>query len=59
MKKTKSKAVFIIAITWILVSLMWFFIADNNFIGIVWLIVGLVELVIAIMMQVKESKEKL
>lgn len=59
MKKTKSKAVFIIAITWILVSLMWFFIADNNFIGIVWLIVGLVELVIATMMQVKESKEKL
>lgn len=38
---------------------MWFFIADNNFIGIVWLIVGLVELVIATMMQVKESKEKL
>lgn len=59
MKKTKSKAVFIIAITWILVSLMWFFIADNNFIGIVWLIVGLVELVIATIMQVKESKEKL
>ncbi len=59
MKKTKSKAVFIIAITWILVSLMWLFIANNFFIGIVWLIVGLVELVIATMMQVKESKEKL
>ncbi|MDY4079823.1 MAG: hypothetical protein SOY42_13755 [Clostridium sp.] len=59
MKKTKSTAVFIIAITWILVSLMWFFIADNNFIGIVWLIVGLLELVIATMMRVKESKEKL
>ena len=51
--KLSNTGCFILAITWLLVSLLWFFWVKNTAIGIVWLIVGVVELVIAFTMRHK------
>jgi hypothetical protein len=56
MKKSKSTGYFILAITWILVSLVWFFYAKNIPIGFIWLAVGIFELIIAICVRKKEKK---
>ena len=50
----KSKGIFILAITWMVISLFWFW-AENIALGIVGLCVGVIELFIAL---VKRSKEK-
>jgi hypothetical protein len=56
MKKSKSTGYFILAIAWILVSLIWFFCVKNIPIGSVWLVIGIFELVIAICVRKKEKK---
>ena len=55
--KLSSTGCFILAITWLLVSLLWFFWVKNTAIGIVWLIVGIVEMVIAFIMHHKEKRK--
>jgi len=53
--KTSSKALFILSITWIIVSLLWFLWVKNTTIGIIWLCLGIVELIIAIIRKKKEQ----
>ena len=53
--KLSSTGCFILAVTWLLVSLLWFLWVKNTAIGIVWLIVGAVELAIAFVMRHKET----
>ena len=45
--KTSSKSYLILGITFIIVALMWFIWLGNPMMGVVWLIAGLVELIIA------------
>ena len=52
--KLSSTGCFILAVTWLLVSLLWFFWVKNTTIGIVWLIVGAGELVLSFIMRHKE-----
>ena len=53
--KLSSTGCFILAVTWLLVSLLWFFWVKNTTICIVWLIVGAAELVLAFIMRHKET----
>ena len=55
--RISSKGCFILAAAWLLVSLMWFFWVKNTAIGVVWLIVGAVELAIAFVMRHKEKRK--
>ena len=55
--KRSSTGCFILAVTWLLVSLLWFFWVKNIAIGVVWLIIGVVELVIAFLMRHKEKRK--
>lgn len=52
-----SKGNFILAITWIIISLIWFW-AENTALGIIWLCVGVVEIIIAFIRRNKEKKSK-
>jgi len=54
--KTGSKALFILSATWIIVSLLWFLWIKSTAIGIIWLGLGIVELMIAIIRKRKEQK---
>jgi ABC-type branched-subunit amino acid transport system permease subunit len=56
MKKSKSTGYYILAIAWILVSLVWFFWVKNIPIGCIWLAVGIFELIIATCVRKKEKK---
>ena len=49
---------FILSITWILLSLVWFFAVENTAVGIVWLCGGIVELIIALIRRNKEKKNR-
>ena len=55
--RISSKGCLILAAVWLLVSLMWFFWVKNTAIGVVWLIVGAVELAIAFVMRHKEKRK--
>ena len=55
--KLSSTGYFILAVTWLLVSLLWFFWVKNTAIGVVWLIVGAAELVLAFIMRHKEKRK--
>ena len=55
--KLSSTGCFILAVTWILVSLLWFLWVKNTAIGIVWLIIGAAALVIAFLMRDKEKRK--
>ena len=46
--KTNPRAMLIMAMTYFLVSLIWFFFVQNTAIGVIWLFVGIVHLIIAI-----------
>ena len=50
--------ILILSITWILVSLIWFFAIENTVVGIIWLCAGIVELIIALIKRNKEKKSK-
>ncbi len=54
--KISSKALFILSITWIVVSLIWFIWVKNTAIGVIWLCLGIVELIVAIIKKKKEQK---
>jgi hypothetical protein len=56
MKKSKSTGYYILAIAWILVSLIWFFCVKNIPVGFVWLVIGVLELIIATCVRKKEKK---
>ena len=47
----------ILAIMWILVSPLWFFI-ENTVVGIIWLCGGIVELIIGLIRRTKEKRCK-
>ena len=53
----RSKGIFILAITWIVISLFWFW-AENIVLSIIWLCVGVSELFIALVKRSKEKKSK-
>lgn len=55
--KLSSTGCFALAVTWLLVSLLWFLWVKNTAIGVVWLIVGAVELAIAFVMRHKEKRK--
>jgi hypothetical protein len=57
MKKISNSTVYyILAIAWILVSLMWFFCEKNIPIGFIWLAMGIFELIIATCVRKREKK---
>ena len=53
-----SRGIFILAITWIVMSPFWFW-AENIALGIIWLCGGVIELFIALVRRSKEKKSKL
>ena len=53
----RSKCIFILAITWIVLALFLFW-AENIAIGIIWLCAGVIELFIALVRRSKEKKSK-
>lgn len=55
--KLSSTGCFVLAVTWLLVSLLWFLWVKNTAIGVVWLIVGAAELAIAFIMHHKEKRK--
>ena len=52
-----SKGILILAIIWIILSPAWFW-AENIAMGIIWLCVGVTELIIALIRRNKEKKRK-
>lgn len=52
-----SRGIFILAITWIVMSPFWFW-AENIALGIIWLCGGVIELFIALVRRSKEKKSK-
>ena len=50
--------ILILSITWLLLSLVWFFAIENTAVGIIWLCAGIVELIIALIKRNKEKKSK-
>ena len=53
----RSKWIFVLAITWIVISLFWFW-AENIALGIIGLCAGVIELFIALVKRSKEKKGK-
>ena len=53
--KLSSTGCFVLAVTWLLVSLLWFLWVKSTAIGVVWLIVGGIELILAFIMRQKEK----
>lgn len=56
-KIMSSRGIFILAITWIVMSPFWFW-AENIALGIIWLCGGVIELFIASVRRSKEKKSK-
>ena len=54
--KIGSTGLFILAITWIIVSLLWFFWVKNTTIGVIWLGIGIIEMMVAFYRKKKEQK---
>ena len=52
-----SKGILILAIIWIILSPFWF-LAENNTMGIIWLCAGVIELIISLIRRNKEKKSK-
>lgn len=48
----------ILAIMWILLSPLWFFVNRNTVMGTIWLLGGIVELIIGLLRRNKEKKSK-
>ena len=55
--KISSKGCFILAVAWLLTSLMWFFWVKNTPTGVVWLIVGIIELIVAFIIRHREKRK--
>jgi len=54
--RTGSTGLFILAITWLAVSLLWFLWVKNTAIGVIWLGIGVFELIISLIKKKKEEK---
>lgn len=54
--KHSSRAYFILSITFIIISLLWFVWVENTFLGLIWLCLGIVELIVALISRKKEKK---
>ena len=54
--KNSSRAYFILSITFIIISLLWFVWVENTFLGLIWLCLGIVELIVALISRKKEKK---
>ena len=52
-----SKGTLILGIIWIILSPAWFW-AENAVMGIIWLCVGVIEVIIALIRRNKEKKSK-
>jgi hypothetical protein len=52
----KSTGYYVLAITWMLVSLLWFLWGKNIPMGILWLAIGVVALIIATIVRKKGNK---
>lgn len=52
-----SKGTLILGIIWIILSSAWFW-AENTVMGIIWLCVGVIEVIIALIGRNKEKKSK-
>lgn len=46
--KNSSRAYFILSITFFLISLLWFLWIKNTIVGVIWLCIGIIELIIAV-----------
>lgn len=55
--KTSSTGFLMLSITWLIVSLIWFFWVKNIAIGVIWLCAGIIELIIALVSR-KNTKKK-
>lgn len=55
-RAAEKYGILILSITWILTSLVWFFVIGNTPAGIIWLCGGIVELIIALIRCNKEKK---
>lgn len=56
MKKISSRGYFILSITYIIVSLLWFVWVKNTFLGVIWLCLGIIELIVALTSRKKEKE---
>ena len=53
-----AKGTFVLAIMWIVLSLVWFFLAENPALGIMFLCVGVIALISGLVRENKEKKSK-
>ena len=56
--KYNAKSPFIMAATFLLLSLVWFFWIKNTATGIIWLAAGLFELILGLIVRAKEKKAR-
>lgn len=56
MNKMSSKAYFIIAATFFVIAMMWFFWIKSTAVGIIWSVVAAIELIIALLVKHKEKE---
>ena len=56
--KMRSKSFFVMGVTFILMSALWFFRNRNLFIGSVWLAVGIGEVLIGMIVRAKDKKNQ-
>ena len=53
--KSSSRGYFILSITFFLISLVWFLWMKNTIVGAIWLCIGIVEFIIAVITKKKEK----
>lgn len=56
--KNSSRGYFILSITFFLISLLWFLWIKNTIVGVIWLCIGIIELIIAVTSKRDELKRK-
>lgn len=56
--KNNSRGYFILSITFFLISLLWFLWIKNTIVGVIWLCIGIIELIIAVTSKRDELKRK-
>lgn len=54
--KNSSRDYFILGVNFIISSLLWFQWVQNTIMGVIWLCLGLVELLVALIIKKKEKK---
>ena len=54
--KISSTGYFVLSITWIIVSLLWFLWIKSTLVGAIWLCIGIIALVVAFISRQNERK---